>query len=143
MEDSEETAGTSTANRNGAPPLPSEGGLISQLANTDAPSATDLAALDFNNEDDTNMLSHARRNAEAAAQLAKEKARKFDETFKSEQAVSKENYTLGDDDEEMQDAGTPNGGDAAMDSLTAKAASGQMNQINSQYKPFDPRVSGC
>lgn len=79
------------------------------------------------------MLSHARRNAEAAAQLAKEKARKFDETFKSEQAVSKENYLLGEDgDEEMQDAGTPNGGDAAMDSLTAKAASGQMNQINSE-----------
>jgi hypothetical protein len=61
----------------------------------------------------------------------------FDETFKSEQAASKENYLLGEDgDEEMQDATTPNGGDAAMDSLTAKASSGQLNQINSKHSCF-------
>lgn len=82
------------------------------------------------------MLSHAKRNAAAAAQLAKEKARRFDENYSREQANSKENYILDDDNEGTSGAGTPNPGDAAMDSLTAKANAGQMSSINSQYWIF-------
>ena len=115
MEESEDTLGTGAANSNGAPPAPPEAGLIDALAaKSDDEPMNELGALDFSEDNEATMLSHARRNAQVAAQVALDKAKKFDELYQNEQAVSKENYVLDDDLE--------NGGDAAMDSLAGKAA---------------------
>ena len=131
MEESEETAGTSIANRNGAPPVPPEAGLIDALAvqtnDRDQP-VNDLGALDFSEDNEAAMLSHARRNAQVAAQVALDKAKRFDEMYKSEQAVSKENYVL-DEDEEMENEGA-----AAMDSLVGVTAADKAKMGNIDSK---------
>lgn len=109
MEESEDTAGTSKPNVNGAPPLPPEGSTIKAIASGLGVNSG-VSALDFNDEDETNLLTHARMNAESAVQKALSKAKQFDQTFAAEQAVSKENYDL--DSYE-------NGGDQAFDTLTS------------------------
>lgn len=113
-EESEETAGTSTANQNGAPSLPPEAALIEGVANGE------LKALDFGDADESNLLSHARQNALAAAEVARNKAKQFDQTYASEQAASKENYVLDD-----EDGDSVNGGDAAMNKMAGLASDKQ------------------
>ena len=135
LEESEETAGTSTVNKNGAPPAPPEAGLIDALASDSGGQPSELGALDFSEDNEAAMLSHARRNAQIAAQVALDKAKKFDETYQSEQALSKENYILNDDME--------NGGDAAMEALVGKAAKeAQIGDID-RTEPYFMLVSFC
>lgn len=91
--------------------MPPEAALIDAAANGE------LKALDFGDADESNLLSHARQNALAAAEVARNKAKQFDQTYASEQAQSKENYVLEDDDDD-----SVNGGDAAMNKMAGLAA---------------------
>lgn len=134
MEESEETAGTSAPNKNGAPPLPPEASTVNSMAITganggmEANGAGELGELNFDEADDSKMLSHAARNAQAAMFAAQNKAKQFDQMYANEQAQSKENYDL-----EGMEAAMENGGDAAMKAMTSTSGDKQMKDINSEY----------
>ena len=126
MEESADTAGTSTADKNGAPGPAPESALIKALAEGGDAEAAALRELDFGDADESNLISHARKNALAAAEIARNKAKQFDSTYASEQAVSKENKSLSDEEAELE-----NGGDAAMARLAGdKAGDKEMSKID-------------
>ena len=100
-EESEETAGGTLPKPNGNVSL-----LPSKADSESAASAPNLKDIDFYDDDETNLLSHARKNAESAVSKALNKAKAFDETYASEQAMSKENYDLGAIDRDDLDGDT-------------------------------------
>ncbi|PWN45696.1 hypothetical protein IE81DRAFT_344592 [Ceraceosorus guamensis] len=105
-EDSEETSGSGgnkvidptpadgqAAGASSAPPLDSQPAGPAAGA-----SAADLKDIDFDDEDETNLRAHARRNAEEAVLAAKQKAEAFDARKQAEQAAANANAT-GEDGE--------------------------------------------
>lgn len=114
MEDSAETAGSSSTKAAPAKPVPN---LLEE--GTSGMTKADMSAIDF--DDEANLEAQARANAQAALEATRNKTKAFDDTYKLEQQMSKENYVLEDDDDDEGKAGQ-----------ASKAADPSMSKINSK-----------
>lgn len=116
MEDSAETAGSSSANKAAAPgpsliPSLTEGG-------TSGMSKSDLSAIDF--DDEKNLEAHARANAQAALEATRNKTKMFDDTYDMEQKNAKENYVINEDDDEDMSGEGGNKPDPSMSKINSE-----------------------
>ena len=113
MEDSAETAGSSTTKAIPAKPVPD---LIED--GSSGLTKAEISAIDF--DDEANLEAQARANAQAALEATRNKTKMFDDTYKMEQQNAKENYLINeDDDEDMsgQGSGKP---DPSMSKINSK-----------------------
>ena len=75
-------------------------------------SAGDLAEIDFDNEDTTNLHAHARRNAQEAIALARSRAEEFDSQIALERKtaeLAKAQANLSDDEDTVDTGEKPAG----------------------------------
>lgn len=115
MEDSAETAGSTTAKKTSLP-TPALGATLTEDGS--GPSKADLADIDF--DDEKNLLDHARANAQAALEATRNKTKMFDTSYQAEQQASKENYIVADNEEEDEAMGAGDADSGKPDPSLAK-----------------------